>query len=81
MKYAWLLLTAAGALYILATPHAAIERLKPGYMACTNTGNCVPTDKLTEYPFTQLDDGRIRVYLPDDQYTDLYVAPEALPEV
>lgn len=44
--------------------------------------DCLPTERLAEHPFTQLDDtGRIRVYLPDDQYADLYVAPVALPEV
>ena len=39
---------------------------------------CVPTARLGEYQFSALADGRVRVYLSDDQYADYYVDGGAL---
>lgn len=39
---------------------------------------CLPTARLAEYQFTALADGRVRVYLSDDQYADYYVDGGAL---
>ena len=39
---------------------------------------CLPTDRLADYEYFVLNDGRVRVMLPDDQYADLYMPAEAV---
>lgn len=39
---------------------------------------CLPTDRLADYDYVVLNDGRVRVMLPDDQYADLYMPAEAV---
>jgi hypothetical protein len=39
---------------------------------------CLPTDRLADYEYLVLNDGRVRVMLPDDQYADLYMPVEAV---
>lgn len=49
----------------LADPRQKISALKHG--------NCIKTEYLDGNPFSALDDGRVRIYFPDDQYADLFV--------
>lgn len=47
--------------------------------------NCLPTERLAEHPFVVLNEGgtakgieRVRVFLPDDQFADLYLPVAAV---
>lgn len=55
--------------------HLAEPRQK---IAALKHGNCIQTEYLDGNPFSALDDGRVRIYFPDDQYADLFVDLGAL---
>lgn len=111
MGAAWFLLALAGIgtglaiqeQQLLAERGQVVERVKPGFVACTSAyyldqfnqaphrrqiglmldDECLPTERLAEYPFVVLNEGtsevnRIRLMLPDDQYADLYVSVAAV---
>lgn len=45
--------------------------------------NCLPTERLAEYPFIVMNDGsvdveHVRLFLPDDSTADLYLPREAI---
>ncbi len=44
---------------------------------------CLPTERLAEFPFVVLNEGtvevnKVRLFLPDDQYADLFVPADAI---